>query len=271
MKNPIRKWTDKLNGKWENIIISLCEIVVGILILIKPLKFTAGIIAAAGIMCVLLGLKYGVKYFRMDIIRASSQRDFFKALVMIGSGVFLVFGSGWLSATQQILNIVYGIALLLLSAEKVQWAVNLLRWQKPYWYVTGISAVLTVVMAILMLLNPFPGQIVWIVLGISLIAEAILDMVALFFSEKKTKVHPVEMNVSKSDTQREKKSKKSEEKLEKSIMAEVHEEKKLEEMPQEDVNPAEELQEKQTGEADYEAEQNDMQTEEVTIPPVDTE
>jgi len=209
MKNPISKLTDRLDGKWEMILVSLCEIIVGVLLLVKPLKFTVGIIAAAGILCVLLGLKYGISYFRMDIIRASTQRDLFKCLTCVGGGVFLVFGSGWLSATQAVLNIVYGVALLTLSAEKIQWSVNLLRWQKPYWYVTGISAVLTVVMAILMLLNPFPEQIIWIVIGIALIVEAVLDMVALSFAGKKTKVHTVGATASLSDVPKEKRFKKA--------------------------------------------------------------
>lgn len=191
MKNSIRKWTDKLEGKWETILISLCEVVVGILLLVRPLKFTAGIIVAAGLFCIVLGLKYGWTYFRTDIIRASAERDLFRCLLLAGSGMFLVFGSGWLSATQTVLDIVYGVALMVLSAEKIQWSVNLLRWQKPYWYVTGINAVVTIVMSILMLLNPFPNQIIWIVIGLALVVEAILDIVAIIFADKKTIVHPV--------------------------------------------------------------------------------
>lgn len=204
MENPVGKWTDKLEGKWETIFVSLCELIVGILLLVRPLKFTAGIIVAAGIFCVLLGLKYGIAYFRMDIIKASAHRDLFKSLIFMGGGAFLIFGSGWLSATQAVLNIVYGVALLTLSAEKIQWSITLLRWQKPYWYVTGMNAVLTVAMAILMLLNPFPKQIIWIVIGIVLAAEAVLDIVALFFARKKTKVH----KAGKERVKKEKKNKK---------------------------------------------------------------
>ncbi len=189
MKNPVRKWMEKLEGKWETILISICELAVGILLLARPLLFTAGIIIAAGVFSILIGIKYGVIYFRTDIIKASAQRDVFKALVLTGCGIFLVFGSEWLSSTQKVLNIVYGIALLLVAAEKIQWSLNLLRWQKPYWYVTAMNAVITSVMAVLMLVNPFPKQVIWVVTGIVLIAESILDMIALWFAGKKTKVH----------------------------------------------------------------------------------
>lgn len=264
MKNPIRKWTDKLDGKWETILISLCELVAGVLLLIKPLKFTAGIIIAAGVIGILMGLKYGIKYFRMDIIRASAQRDFFKALVLVGGGVFLIFGSGWLSATQEVLNIVYGVSLLILSAEKIQWSINLLRWQKPYWYVTGINAVLTVVMSIFMLLNPFPDQIIWIVMGIALVAEAILDMVALFFSGKKTKVHTVAVNVNQSEAPKEKRDKKKqvEEKIEKQPVVEDENEQRLDELSQKDASLTAELHEEMAAEPENEPYQGELQTEE---------
>ncbi len=197
MKNPLHKWLDKMEGKWETIFISLCELIVGVLLLGKPLWFTTWIIVASGIICGIFALKCGISYFRMDIIKASSQRELFKCQIFLGIGIFLILACKWLSSTQEVLDIVYGTALLLLSAEKIQSSVNLIRWQKPYWYVTGISAVLTLTLAILVLINPFPEQVIWIVLGCSLIVEAVLDLVAMFFAGKKTKVHTVKVKAEK--------------------------------------------------------------------------
>ena len=152
----------------------------------------------------------------------------------------------------------------ILSAEKIQWSINLLRWQKPYWYVTGINAVLTVVMSIFMLLNPFPDQIIWIVMGIALVAEAILDMVALFFSGKKTKVHTVAVNVNQSEASKEKRDKKKqvEEKIEKQPVVEDENEQRLDELSQKDASLTAELHEEMAAEPENESYQGELQTEE---------
>ena len=79
----------------------------------------------------------------------------------------------------------YGILLLLLSALKIQGAVDMLRLRKDNWAFAAGSALVCVVAALFTLLNPFGvRRLVWVLVSIALIAEAVLDAFAVFFRKK---------------------------------------------------------------------------------------
>lgn len=181
MKNPLKKLTDKLNGYGENILICICELIVGILVLIRPMRFTVGILVVAGLFCIGLGMKSIFTYFTTSVVVESIQNSLFRGLLLSGGGLYLILQSSWLAQTLKVLTIVYGIALLIMGAQKIQWSVNMKRYQKRYWYLAAISAAIALVLAALVLVNPFTGNTsFWIVLGISLIFEAIVDGVSLY-------------------------------------------------------------------------------------------
>ena len=55
---------EKLKGKSQWIIMGILEILIGILLLVNPVYFTAGIVIAAGILLILGGLMNGYRYFK---------------------------------------------------------------------------------------------------------------------------------------------------------------------------------------------------------------
>jgi len=76
--------------------------------------------------------------------------------------------------------------LILLSAiSKLQWAVDLLRKRQRYWFVTLIGALLSLVFAVIVLANPFAATAtLWMFVAISLIVEAVADIVSFIFGRK---------------------------------------------------------------------------------------
>ena len=79
-----------------------------------------------------------------------------------------------------------GNTTLLLGVGKVQWAVDMLRAKQKYWFLSCISAVLTIICSIVILSNPFVSTaVLWVFIGLTLIAEAIVDIVAYIFGKKK--------------------------------------------------------------------------------------
>lgn len=164
------------------IILCLLEALVGILLLVDPVGFTTGIIIAAGISLAVAGLVCTVSYFRTDAMEAALRGMLIKGLAMLAAGAFCIFCPGWFVATFPLLTILYGVIVLFAGLCKVQWAIDALRLKTGRWFLPAISAFVSIVCACVILSNPFASAIVlWMFIGISLIVEAVLDVVVLFF------------------------------------------------------------------------------------------
>ena len=158
---------NKLNRNTGNLIMCITEAVIGILLLINPIGFTSGIIIALGVVLTLLGAKALVGYFKADAETASESSGLAKGLLLAVSGIFCMFKAEWFIIT------------------KIQWAVDMYRQKQSYWYIEVLGAVLTILFAILILTNPFASTaILWTFIGISLIAEAIIDILAFVLGRK---------------------------------------------------------------------------------------
>ncbi len=177
----MRVLAEYLNG----IIICLFELIIGILLLINPIGFTSGIIIAAGIILVFIGLVNCVKYFRAEKKEAAKGQFLTKGLIAIIAGAFCIFNSDWFIVTFSALTVIYGVVVLLSAVEKIQLSVDLLRQKRRNWYLSAISAAVSLVCAIIILKSPFSSTtILWIFAGISLILEAVFDMYSLMANRR---------------------------------------------------------------------------------------
>ena len=96
-----------------------------------------------------------------------------------------MFKAEWFIITFPILTVFYGVLTLVGGISKIQWAVDMYRQKQSYWYIEVLGAVLTILFAILILTNPFASTaILWTFIGISLIAEAIIDILAFVLGRK---------------------------------------------------------------------------------------
>ena len=80
----------------DGIVLCLFELIVGILLLINPVGFTAGIITIAGIVLMILGRIEVVKYFRMSADEAMLSQALTKGLLSLLPQIHClsVYGSG---------------------------------------------------------------------------------------------------------------------------------------------------------------------------------
>ena len=173
----------KQNG--NTIIMFLIEVVVGILLLVDPLNFTSGIIIIAGIALMVCGLVSVIQYFRCEPQEAAVGQLLAKGLIFLLAGAFCTFNSQWFIVTFPIIAVLYGIGILLMGVGKLQTAVDLLRFKNKKWWWCAISAAVSVICGIVIVMNPFTTTVVlWQFTGISLLVEAIFDIVTLFVSRK---------------------------------------------------------------------------------------
>ena len=168
------------HGKSGSIITCILEIVVGVLLLINPVGFTSGIIIGAGVLLCLGGLLSIVRYFMMKPEIAAQKQLLFKGLLAILGGAVCITKYDWFLSAFPLLTVLYAIAMLILAAGKLQKMADMKRLGLPCWYMPGISAAMAAVLSAIILLNPFGAvAAVWTFVAISLIAEAIVEIVTI--------------------------------------------------------------------------------------------
>lgn len=169
------------------IVIALLELVVGILLLIDPIKFTSDIIIVGGIVLALAGIFSIIKYFGTEAREAAVSQLLLKGLIALLAGAFCIFKSKWFLVTFPVITIIYGIVILVTGLSKIQVMVNMIRTKNKKWFLPAISAALAVILAWIILDSPFATmKVLWMFIGISLIVKAVFDMIA-FFAERKGK------------------------------------------------------------------------------------
>lgn len=169
----------KLDRHSGNIIMCVTEAVVGILVLIDPRAFTGGIIVLFGILLVLNGVRCIVHYWRTAPETAAQQSSLAWGLTFILAGLFCIVQCKWFLDVFQALPVFYGLVILLFSISKLQWGIDLFRGERRYWYITLIGALVSLVLAAVVLVNPFSDAAsLWKFAAVSLIAEAVLDVVS---------------------------------------------------------------------------------------------
>lgn len=168
----------------SGMVMSIVEILVGVLLIIDPIAFTSGTIIALGAILMFASVICIFKYFRADIEEAIPNQMLFKGLILLISGAFFVFGNSHIVERFELLNAFYGVVILLIGLYKVQKTVDILRLKKDKWQYSAVSAFITVLCATIILFNPFSEKAIWIFIGISFIIEAIIDAVAVLFGDK---------------------------------------------------------------------------------------
>lgn len=175
----------KINRNTGNLLTCIFEVLVGILLLINPIGFTSGIITVSGIILAVTGVVSLFSYFRENPETAAQESGLAKGLIFIGFGLFCAFKSEWFIITFPLLTVLYGILALVSGVSKVQWAVDMLRLKQKYWFIEIISAALTIICAILILLNPFTSTaFLWTFIGVTMIAEAVVDALAYILGRR---------------------------------------------------------------------------------------
>lgn len=172
----------------NSIVLCLFEIVVGILLLINPIGFTTGIITAAGIVLIVIGIISAIKYFKADAKEATTGQYLTKGLISLLVGGFCTFKSQWFIVTFPALTLLYGVVVLITGLCKIQLTADMIRRKSKKWFLAVISAVISIVCGIVIMNNPFTSTaVLWMFTGMTLIVESVFDVVTLIISGKEQK------------------------------------------------------------------------------------
>lgn len=167
-----------LGGRTGGLVLCVLEIIVGVLLLINPVGFTSGIIIGAGWVMAALGAGCVIRYFVTNPVDAAKAQLLFRGLTLGMAGALCITQYGWFLTAFPLLTVLYAGWMLVLAAMKLQQMADMLRQKTGRWYMPAIAAGLAVVLAVIILVNPFgAANAVWMFVGISLIAEAVVELV----------------------------------------------------------------------------------------------
>ena len=170
----MRSVTPMRVAKTGYIIMSVVFCVVGILFIAMPARSAVGIGQALGVAMMLFGAVKLVGYFSRDLFRLAFQYDLQFGILLIALGLIVLLRT---SHVIDFICIAMGVAILADGLFKVQIGIDAKRFGIRTWWLTMALAVLTGTMGLILVFRPWESaQVLTALLGVSLLAEGILNL-----------------------------------------------------------------------------------------------
>lgn len=163
----VKKFLQKL--KWERLLTAIIALVLGIVFVANPSGSGRFVCRLAGILMVVAAAVFLIKYALTKFI-SSEHLLFGSALLLIGI-YFLVKTD----VVTSVIGLFFGIFLLIDGVGKIQQSCDAIRQKAKGWWILFAFAVLTILLAVLVIF----ADSVMLLLGISLIVDAVCDVLAI--------------------------------------------------------------------------------------------
>ena len=163
------------------------ELAVGILLFIEPEKFTKAVIIGFGVLLLVIGLVYLIRFFAdRKQLGVSLWGTLILSICSLIVGCILAFAAEFIMGLFAVLAVLYGIFLVIAGVYKGRTFFELQHLELPVSVVLLFSAILSIGLGCLLVLHPFESTVtLWRVAGISWMIEAIGDSLALVLGARK--------------------------------------------------------------------------------------
>ena len=228
-------------GFTSSIITSIILAVLGILLIVATEATIISISYIIGGILILLGFFGLVDYIRKIDTETKTSVDLVYAVVTVILGVLIVMNP---KAIASIINYVLGIIIVISSAVKLNYAIQLKGNNNSLWKSTIIFSLITTICGLILIFKPFTGAIVATkIIGAIVLIYAILNIISTFTIRKEV----LRLHKALTDANNEKITREAE------VVEETEETPKEEESVEEDVpEEAEETPEEEIVEEDVE-------------------
>ena len=188
--------------KWNLVLMSALYLGLGVFLLMKPTTalnivcyaLGAVVLAAAGPLANLLACAAVqlIRYFVVERGVFQSQLTLISGIICLALGAFLILRS---DIVVSILPIVFGLFVIFDSISRVQNALDLRRCGYSSWKSFLLLPVLSVVLGVIMILNPFGTmETLVMAIGIILIVEGSINLLSALYTvlavRRFAKLHP---------------------------------------------------------------------------------
>ena len=177
----MKDWIKKIS---VTLALAILELLLGILLLCNPVGLSSIVIVAAGLLLILAGAYHLYGYIRLSREEAAKTWKLASGAGILTLGITAIANQHWMVQILGTLTALYAILVLASAFMKLQMAVDAVRCSRKCWYLMAVSFLLSAVLAVLLLLNPFAENVVWVFTGIALIVIAVLDGVYFALGRK---------------------------------------------------------------------------------------
>ena len=169
-------------------------ILLGTVLVLKSEETLKVISYLVGGALITLGIVAFIKFFKNSEKNVPDNFDIIYGIVTIVFGIFIIFNDKLVAS---IIPFILGAWILFKSAFKVAYGFELKGKNSPIWKPTLITSGISALVGIIILFNPFKtASIVFMLIGIALIAYGIMDIISTYQLKKNvadfnSKVEPV--------------------------------------------------------------------------------
>ena len=175
----------KMQGSY--IVMAVAYVVFGLSLLIKPELSTTVICYAIGAVCVIYAIANLIKYFTGSMNRMYIEPDFVLSVIICVFGIVTIVRP---SVIISILPFIVGIVLVFSGLIKVQDGINLKRFNYDRWFLVLGFAVISVILGIVVLLNPFGiGLLFTRIVGLFFTVDGVLSISSIVMLRKNGKFY----------------------------------------------------------------------------------
>ncbi len=179
---------EKLMKKFfrSSIITSIILLTLGLLLIFQSEATIVTISYVIGGVLVALGVLAVIKFIQGTNKEGKSELDIVYGIVTVILGVLIIKNP---EAIASIIPLILGVAIIISSATKLQYAIELKANNNKLWKVTMIVSIISTLCGVILIFNPFKGAIVFTkVVGIFIVAYAILDSISTITIKRNVKI-----------------------------------------------------------------------------------
>lgn len=166
----------------SSLISSIILMIIGVLLILQSEITIITISYLIGTLLIAMGAIAIIKFIKNINNVAREELDIFYGVVTIILGVIVVYNP---EAIASIIPIIIGIGIIINSATKLQYALELRKSLNKQWKTTVVISIISAVCGVILICNPFKGAVVIMqIIGGFIVAYSILDIVSTITIKK---------------------------------------------------------------------------------------
>lgn len=170
---------------WVSLASILIMLLFGILLFIFPETVIKSVAISMGVIFIMIGVVPIINYFRFRARGFSTTFSFMMGIFCIVAGLVLLMNENILTT---IIPIITGVWMIINSINRISISMDLRDDQIPFWVITFIYAILTLITGVLLILDPVNGgRLVTKSIGIIIVIYSIIDIINLILVRIKAK------------------------------------------------------------------------------------
>ena len=159
-----------------SIISSLVLIAFGVLLIVQSEATVLAISYIIGALLIAVGVIAGINYVKNIKEETRNELEIIYTLVCVILGIIVINNP---EAIASIIPLVIGVIIVINSATKLEYSIELKKAKNELWLSTLILSIIMLVCGIVLIFNPFKGAVILTrIVGIFILVYAILDLVS---------------------------------------------------------------------------------------------